>query len=287
MPFLSLNGFTMEVAINNARRRVTSAGKRRRAYRGQMRDGTRGNRRELKLRTCFHDHEEAQAMIHLVNGEGHVVYFREGWDAATGLSPVVEDLSNCRFDRAETPFPGYEPGSFRSESDQRMMTFDAQLKDDWTLHGWVRIDGEVWEPYTRTSDGCAYVAGVRDDTLWDNTWGNYSVDVLDGRLHLMGNGGDITWLHHLCLLPWVASEEMVLAWHAATKPWGPMPLLRVEGDLITSSEEFMLGRVDDVTFITKPHDLGAPFGWVNNAEIIDLTLMEYRDGYVADDQVAG
>ena len=111
MPFLTLNGHTFKVASGYASKSVSSSGSRIRSYRGQMRNQTRGKRREWNLRTCFEVNGLAETMISTINGEGHLVRFTDSWDAATGLAPEVGVLSGVAFDPANAgPFTGFPPG---------------------------------------------------------------------------------------------------------------------------------------------------------------------------------
>lgn len=284
MPFLTLNGYTVSVAIDSSSRRPKGRGKRSRAYRGQIRDGTRGQRREFKLRACFKDHEEAETLISVVNGEGHMIYFRDGLQAGTGLTPEVCSLFGVLLDKAESPFSStFEAGSLEitNASNSAILRYDAQLCDEWTLHFWYK-DSSVWHVVTKRSDGVFYEDGVRDDTQWVGPHGNIDIRVDDGRVTISGSGFNVDHLHHLAILPYKAHENFITAWHASTTPWSDLPALRMEGDLINTDHEHVFGSVSDVAYVQKPSEVSG-FGWVNNSEIVDFTLTEVPPGFLSEE----
>lgn len=284
MPFLTINGQTIQVAVGSGSRTISKVGKRSRAYRGQLRDGTRGKRRGLTFRACFQDHEYADTMISVINGDGHVAFLRRGFDADTGLQPEIGSLVDTHFDKTASPFTGFETGSIRSEGDGMILRYDAQLCDEWTIHFWYQVDGTGWQVRTMRDDGVTYTDGVRVDTDFGVACGNFGVDVIDGRVEVNGFGSDVTWLHHLALLPYRAHTDFIETWHAAAKPWSGLPVVRVEGDALVTDHELFFGKVTGSTFIGKPQQV-SPFGWVNNAQIVEFELSEVAQGFVYDDTV--
>lgn len=286
MPFLTLNGHTFRVADNTAKRKVNRKGRRTRAYRGQMRDGTRGQRRQFSMQACFVDFDEAETIIHTINGEGHVVTFTRGWEAATGLQPEVGRLEGTYFDRSQSPFSSpFEQGCLVFEGDgDPVLRYDAQLCDEYTIHWWQRVDAGDWQVCTFRDDALGYVDGVVDDDLFADTasatGGNCRLYVTEGRLGISGRAADPTRLHHLAILPWRASVSQIETWHAATKPWGHLPLLRAEGDMLLTDHEFFFGEVDNVEFVQHGRNVDG-LGWVNNAQLVDFTLYEYQPGFVS------
>lgn len=283
MPFLTVNGHTFPVADNTGKRKVTRKGRRTRAYRGQMRDGTRGQRRQLSFKTCFTDHEEAQTFIRTLHGEGHVIYFTRGWDAATGLTPEIGNLNGITFDRTLSPFSSsFEQGSLvvGPSSSDVFARYDAQLDDEWTLHFWYNENGVGWHPATKLSDGRFFEDGLSLPGLWEGPFDNISIRVVEGRVELAGEGNPASYLHHLAIMPYLVDESFITTWHAATKPWGEMPLLRVEGDALLTDHEFFFGEVTGVQYIQFGRHVDG-LGWVNNGQEIDFTLHEFQPGFVS------
>lgn len=286
MPFLTLNGHTFRVVDGSAGRRVSMKGSRSRAYRGQMRDGTRGKRREWNLRTCFEVNGLAETMISTINGEGHLVRFTDSWDAATGLAPEVGVLADVAFDPANAgPFTGFPPGCIQSEGDSTHFIYDFQARDEWTLHAWYQVDGDPdWSVKTIRDDGARWENGTQNDAL-SSAFGNWNAIMKDGRLTLAGLGGDLTRLRHLAMLPYRAHADFITSWHASTTPWGALPLLRMEGDIIATDHEFVFGEVTGVSYVSRGDVEG--FGWVNNSEVIDFRLTEYATTYRSFPSVPG
>jgi hypothetical protein len=286
MPFLTLNGHTFRVADASPRRRVITSGRRKRAYRGQMRNATRGQRREWRLRTCISNFSMSDNFISMINGEGHLVRFVEGWDAATALQPEVGNLQGSRFDVSKAgPFSGFPDGAFVSDGDGLILRYDPQLTDEHTVHLWFDVDNSGWEVHTFIDDGSAWRNGVRDDTLWPFSAGNFVIEVRNGRVEIHGLGSDPTALRHLAMLPYRANHDVVVSWHASTKPFGDLPLLRMEGDMLLTDHEFVFGEVVDVTFVEQGNVDG--FGWQNNANVIDFTLIEYATAFRSFPNVPG
>lgn len=287
MPFLTVNGVTFSVRAGSANRSIVRKGKRSRAYRGQMRNATRGKRRKQVFQACFKDFEFAETMIDVINGDGHLVNFINGVDATTSLQPEVGSWANTRLDKATGPFTGFEAGCLESEGADLLFRYKAQLGDESTIHTWAKVDTAVWKPHTFRSDGIYYVDGVRQDSSFNYggvTIGNLEIAVRGGSLDLTGTGSDITRYSNLAILPYWAHTDFIEAWHASTKPWSGLPALRVEGDALVTDHEMFFGEVTGVGFIGKPREV-APWGWLNNAQIVEFTLDEVADGFVYDDTV--
>ena len=283
MPFISLNGYTIKVANGSAKRGLIRRGQRARTYLGRATKRTRGERRTWDLRTCAQDHEQSETLINIINGTGHLAYFRRGFDCnRTGLQPEVGFLENSRLDRSLTPFTAFDPGSLRTDADQFVARYRANLGREWTLL-WYETEGLLgaWRQHVKRSDGAAWRDGVRDDSLWEVFDGNFRIDVRAGNVELVGQGGDVIGLHHLAMLPYKASATVIEQWGANTKPWGALPSLRMEGDLIVTDFEFVQGVVTDVQYAQQGVDdeLG-PIN--NNAEIITFTLTERTSAFRSD-----
>lgn len=289
MPFLTVNGFTFPVKIGSSGRSVSRRGKRRRAFRGQMRDAERGKRSDLRFSTCFDDFDTAKTFEHILNGEGHVVYFRDGLQASTGLNPEIIDLSGSGFEIARAgPFPGFDGGTFSSDAGAIVMRYDAQLCDEWTIL-WAEesFTDNTWRFLSRRHDGAFWQDGVRVDTQWLNgrgVPGEWEVTVRNGKVELASNGADGGALHHLVILPFHASDDFVEAFGTSTKPWGPMPALRVEGDALQTDHEFFFGRVKSIDYITVPSTVDG-WGRISNGALVQFELEAIASAFVADDSV--
>ena len=289
MSFLNIQGWTVPVTNATPKRRLMkTGGGRSTSFRGMSRDPRRGVRRMWDVTACFLDFDEGDALIHLIQGEGHLVHFKDGLEASTGLMPdpghelivVDPDASNSFGDLgAATVFQGVQGQCF--------LTYDAQLADDcWTLVWWDVQGG--WVPMTKRSDGAGWRAGVRDDTAGSpGGSSDFFVEVQGGKVcWIIDNpsGGQV--VDDFTMLPWVAPESMILDWHAMSNPFGPFPVLRVEGDIIEEDFAFCVGEVTGVDFIQKSTQVPG-IGWVNNAKVVKFALMEVPEGFVRDADIPG
>lgn len=279
MAFLTLNGATFAVVDGSVNRRIRRKGKRSRAYRGQLRDGQRGRRRSWAFRACFKDHEEAETMARIINGEGHVVHFVDGFAADTGLQPELLTLSSVTWDFTVGPFSGFTTGSMVGDPFDDVCRYDPQFADDWTIMWWERVGGD-WRVIANRSDGRAWLNGVEDTSAWQGI-DAYSLRVEEGRVTVAGFGAEIGYMHQLVMLPFKAADTFITQWAAATKPWGGLPVLRMEGDVIATDHEYVLGEVTSQVYVQKPHD-DPDFGWANNAEYVEFNLTELATEFVAD-----
>ena len=286
MPFLTVNGFTVQVFDGSHEKQPIRRGGRRRSFRSQMRDGRRGVRNRHEFRTCFMDFDDAETFINVVNGLGHLIYFRDGFQATSGLMPVVNQLSSVRFDFTQVPFAGFPNGSLYGDSGSDcQFSYDAQLRDDdWTIF-WMEYDvnepGYVFQ--TSRSDLAHWRDGVRTDAQFGGGV-EWKLKVVAGHVHLSTVGADSGQLHHMAFLPYRASDRFIETWHALTQPWGPTPSLRVTGDVLRTDRELFFGEVTGVDIIQKPTAIPG-IGWVNNSKVISFALDEIADGFVADPKV--
>jgi hypothetical protein len=283
MAFLSPNGITIPVFDASPSRSLERKGSRRRSLRGEVHDLSRGSRRAWKMTACFigvgHGYEDGDAFEHLVQGEGHYLGFANGLQASTGLQPMPGHAGITW-----NPANGFGgvPGYLDTTGTVRLQ-YDAQLGDDWTVV--CRDSSAAW-----AISGLAFTdAGGWDDTtertsLADiNSFSSMNFEVVDGVLTIssgMGSG-----LDDLVILPWRATGSMLQTWAAlGTAEWGPLPVLRVTGDVIAEDHAFMVGEVNGVRYVGKGSVSGSvSTAWVNNAKIVDFTLHEVPPSFVRSD----
>lgn len=229
---------------------------------------------------------EAEAFEHLVQGEGHFIGFGTGLHASTGLNPMP-GYAAITWNGAA--WYGNQPGYIITSS-STVLQYDAQLGRDWSVlfrEGGVSpvwAGGATFNSAGRASyNGGSYTYGIGD---WAQ--GNdHDVSVIDGVVTFRGTSN--SHLDDVVILPWVITDEMADLWStpnlANGEPvWGPLPVLRVTGDLIAESHSYMVGEVTGVKYVGKGRVGGNVSSmWVNNAKIVDFTLTEVSDTFVRAD----
>src|SRR5688572_2742886 len=98
--FLDVNGLQVFVRNATPTQKLTKVGKRGRSFRGKIRDTRRYIRQAWDCTAVVAEFDEAKALIHMLNGEGHHVDFFDGLQASTGLNAL----------------PGYQPMILRPSS---------------------------------------------------------------------------------------------------------------------------------------------------------------------------
>lgn len=285
MGWLHLNRDEAPILNATVRRNVGRMGSRQgKAFRGEVHDLSRGSRRAWNLTACFIDIEanyaDADAFINLVEGNGHYISFGTGLHASTGLNPL----------------PGYtgvswvsangesgEPGLV-SLSDAARIQYDPQFGNEWTVV--FLEDPSAWRAAVYRSDGTGWLDGVAQTWSPGSGFTTADLSVVDGVVTI--TSAAFVDLDDVALLPWRVSDAMGVEWStlpAGAPVFGPLPSLRVSGEMIAESHSYMVGEVTDERFISKPQMLEGNVSsrWVNNARLIDFTLREVPQTFVRSD----
>lgn len=283
MPFLNVNNVTFPIANETPRRTIVRQSSPMRSFRGQVRDPRRGIRRSWAMETAFASAEEATAFQNLLHGRGHFFDLRDGLHASTGLGPrpgydgfYIDPTKLHGSDTSVVVFDTAKTGEF--------MSVDAQLADDWTILWYEDAnDNNTWAHMARTSDGRGLEDGVRDDDVGVPAAGASEVtfDVIDGVVRFQKeNGIDLNW-DDVVILPYLLPDSFITQLSAAAQPFGPCPLLLVEGDTILADLTYAFGEVTQTDFVPGGSKQ-ASVGWMNDARVVRFNISEVTDTFVND-----
>ena len=261
-------------------RNVSRKGSTNRSARGKAQDGGRGHRPAFSFRTSLSSYDEANSIAQILRGRGDVIYFRNGTQGSKGTMPK-EMGTNCAFDLNQaSPFDDDQGGGLYGEDPSAYLIYDYQLGQDWDLNSdytilWCEFNGgdSAWHRSALRSDGTFVFDGLFNNDRWDEGSGNgmeWMLRVDDGQLRMEAIGGDGGTLYHVVVLPFIASDTVIDAFMNSTVAWGPLPALRVTGDVITTDHEFMFGSVKSESW--KRADLLDGEGLRSNNLIIDFEL---------------
>lgn len=231
MPFLSLNGWEVEVADNAAALEFVEVG----ASEGRGFAGTnRSTRRALKRKGEFTatplSNADGSGLIRLLNGEGwHFPFDSDLYSEDTLLNPTTGYTATLG---TATPSPKFGTKRLTVPS-ATTIAWDCALSTSYTLACWF-WNGAAWEHWVRRSD-----AGVV--TLWkDGTSGQAAcgfMKVSSTSAQLLGrnaadDGNAAAYIDDLVVLPWSASDGQIAAWCAATAAFSALPKLDLAGDVL-------------------------------------------------------
>lgn len=273
MPFLTVNGYTTKVADKQARTGNVKPGRRDRSARGKIRQGDRYTRRTWTLETPVLPLDEAQALMHLVFGEGHFWDFADGLQASTSLVPLPGFSTTVRLNPQAWGAFGKGCLAFQGAGTIR---WDVQARDDEWCVLWWEWDPLLfrWDGLAKRSDGMGYKNGVRDDTVGEPATAVIAPTVNGGILTLTSTGSGRN-VDDMAFLPWKPTAAMLAAFTAATGKWGPCPLVRVTGDMVAGQTLFCVGEAQAL-----PFQQGSIAGaWQNNLQRVGFRLKEMDPAY--------
>lgn len=241
--FLRIQGITIPVPDENARRQPTAAGSRRRAGRGDLNDPRRGVRGGSQFSTDILPGSEADAFEGLLGGRGHVWLLKDGFASGRGLHPEP-GYRLIRFDPTwvSTLFPDV-PGQMTIDAgaNGHFMTIDPQIEDDtcWTFVAYV--DGEH---QARRGDGAAFdVDGDLDPTILAPGGGTgIFIKMIDGRLFFYLDDASAHTIELMMLFPFIAPADWILQWNGGGFPIGPAPILGADGDFREESKVWLFSE---------------------------------------------
>lgn len=250
------------------------------SMRGERHDSRRGIRRVWDADIPFTVEAEAKALARMLHGDGWMFDLTDGLHSINALGPqpgytgfsIDPDKSN-KFDIGCAVFDNLFEGRF--------IRIDAQLQN-WQIM-WLEDDGDMdtWVHYARTSDGRGYAAGVRDDTVGTiGGTGRVVVQVFEGVVFLSKEGTADLNLDDIVVLPYNMPETFFPSLSADTSRFGPNPMCRLTGDIITEDHTFVRGDVTGAAIIQGAAKDGS--GWQNNARTPKITLVEFSDAFMED-----
>ena len=277
--FLRVNGIQLAVGNATLTQKSSRTGKRARTFRGQMRDARRGIRRSWDMELVIRDFEGSEGIIRMVNGEGHMVDFTDGFQAATGLVPR----------RIDTPVildPSMS-GAFNTNgvlvikptligADDEVLSYDPQFGDQWTVLVQSRSGTTGWSCSALCSDGRRFRNGIASTMALKrgvSPEGVYA-SVLGGAVDVFRDSTlpDATlYLDDFIMLPYRMTDSMLAQLTTSSTKFGACPTLRCVGDIFGGHTVVCVGEVSTINFSEKPNADGV---WLNNARVTRLTLSE-------------
>lgn len=231
---------------------------------------------------------DAESFVRQLNGEGHVVYFNDGVHASTGLNPLPGYQG---FKINQQGFGAF--GAFGGVMETlggagELLRYDAQLRDGhWTFMQWDSDGG--WNLKARTGDGRSYqntTGGFTENKETLSPDDEFTIDVVDGVLALSVNTSGAQYTDDIVILPYNASRAQIEGHASIQHPMGPLPVMRMTGDIVSEQWIYVVGTVTNREYVNKPTNMRG-FGWVSNAEVIRFTLTEVTPGWVYDNNIPG
>jgi hypothetical protein len=285
MPFATLQGIRIPLlAASGADQIRTSTGVTFSSGLGQMDSGRRQKRRVWRGTACFYaegdSYADGAAFRDLLAGRGHLVRFSEGFEASTWLGPEP-GYRDCYVDpTAADPFGG-ETGILQVRAsgvtDRPFLAYDFQLPSTGWAFVWWEYDDDGFYHRAISWDGTTrrgWQDGVRDDDVGTASGPGTSnflrPIVTDGIARLVRAGSDAFQVGPVLGLQFCPSAAQMAQLTQHIQPFGPMPALRLEGEMI--GEEWVHVR---------PTPLRSDFfllydssGRRNNVRLIEFDLAE-------------
>lgn len=255
MAFLTLNGVEIPVLDGNASRSRVLIGERGRAFDGTFRSSVRARKRQWSLATPVVTKAEADAIVGLVEGQGHHWSFDADLYSDKGLVGTGAGASVG----TTSPSPKFGAGRLGITTGNTA-TFALSLGGAWTVMVW-QWDGAAWDHYVVTSAGHKWVNGIRNDAA-TTTW----LAVSSGTLTLSAPSA-AAYYDDLVALPYVIPAAWAEVWGVATSAFSALPRLAMAGDIGTATVEGELGA----EAYTQAQVDG---GWRDNALTVEFTLSE-------------
>ena len=213
MAFLELNGWTVPVAAGSVSEEPVEIGERDRAFDGTYRSSIRAVKRRWRMKTVPMIRSDAEALRGLLLGLGHYWSFDTDLYSSKGLGPVA----------GYSATQSSTGGRFGGKVSVTSISYAAGLPSSWTVLV-SRWSGTAWEKYAVRSDGAKWKDGARNDAL-STTW----LSVSGGTVTLTGTS---TSFDELIVLPYLATDAQIQAWHALTVPFSALPRINATGDLV-------------------------------------------------------
>lgn len=264
MPFLSINNQTVPVRDRTPSRKPSFKGRRERSRAGQMRDGRRDKKRRLSLTSVVSDIAAADALRHLIQGEGHYFSFDNGLDASTGLQPSLN--ATVKLVTSGGKFNG-----FAEVESAGSMAIDAQLPEEWTVSAWIDDGtGAGFEAIALRSDNTQFESGVSGSFGVQNVLSESS-----GILTILGvdraGANAAVKIDELVVLPWFAVDAQIAAWHGLATSFSPLPFLNITGDMIEETNGIRVrGNITSQSYIQR----GTSSDFRNSDIITEFELIE-------------
>lgn len=251
--FLLLNGYPLRV--RDVTKEPIEIGERDRAFSGKYRSSRRALKRRWRMKTVPMIRTHAEAVKGLLLGLGHYWSFDDDLYSSKGLGP------NAGYTATQSPTGGLYGGKASITS----ITYAVGLPtDEWTVSV-ARWSGTAWELYAVRADGAKWRNGARDDAL-NTSW----LSVSGGSLTLTGSPTDYD---ELVAVPYLATDQQIVAWHGLTLPFSALPRLNATGDLVRRGAEDPLVVEAEITGV-EIMSFAKDGSWHKDGMVLEFVLEE-------------
>lgn len=244
MPFASLNGVTLAVALNDVERAELEIGAGlERAFSGAALRSVQAVKRQWTLGLTPATQEEGVALVGLLQGRGDHLTFDADLYSDKGAGTSL----NVGASRAtSTPSPKWGAGRLAiAAAGGNQVAWPLQLGTRWTVGCW-RYESSTWHWYWVRYNGSAYAVwknGASSSTSLPS-W----LAVSSGSLYLVGNASTAEAFDDVWAVPYVMPTSWVAGLYALAQAqaFPQWPRLLLSGDLIPESSATVMGKVGRV-----------------------------------------
>ena len=228
MPFLTINGVTVPVALGSASLSYAPVGgELERSPSGELAGGYSTTKREWRMSTTPIPASELDAWTGLIEGKGHSwpfdtgLYSARGRGTSSGTASIVG--SGMRW--------GAGCVSITTGSS---VSWNPGLGAYWTLSFWSKDLGVgTWVHWVRRSDGAEWRNGV---TVAPGTSVG-EVTVTSGQVVLFGADGSDFYIDDVVAMPFAAPDSWAAGFYTrhSASAWTDLPRVLAGGDFCASS----------------------------------------------------
>jgi hypothetical protein len=276
MSYLTLSGFNVPVSVTSASFASEAIGGRSRAFSGQALPERRALVRTFTLGSPVDTRADAQALIGLIEGNGHKWNFDADLYSSKGLGP------QAGYTITMSATGGVISGYVQVTSAQSITWRKLQYSDYSVMI--YKYTGGAWHQYVLTydistnttvqyKDGAPHSPVAGDSIL---NW--FSFTTSTGDFTFLGkdiDGANANARYdELVIVPWLMTASMVSSFHAqiatAGIPFSELPLLNVAGDIIPDGPVQFVGAPISGTFEPAQVSASESFGMVVNFELAEF-----------------
>lgn len=266
MPFLSLNGVKVSVAVDSVSMTyVGVGGDLARSPSGTLAGGPSVTKREWTMTTTPVPMEEVAAWTGLIEGAGHVWSFDADLYSSRGRGITQGgDVSSISLVGGGGQYDGYAAAADDAGTEAY---FTVTQTNTWTLVGWSdSVFVGSWHHFLLTSTGVNKVDGVTASDADDLFAVNYTPGRVQFHTLTFGsfNVDDLVYLPYEMPAAWVSQ---IYAFHSAS-PWSALPRVTASGTFAPAPVT-VRGKVTDTKAIHY-----SPDGTPTTGYTLEFTLKE-------------
>jgi hypothetical protein len=242
VPFLSINGVTLRIAVDSVSMSyVEVGGEAARSPAGELVGGPSTTKREWRMTTTPVPVSEVDAWVGLIEGKGHVFPLDDDFYSSRGRGP--SSISGVPLPNLHGFDTKWGSGRLSAPSDSSVH-WAIGLGSTWTLFGWTSgyYAGTSWTHSIIRSDGGLWL----DGTYVPPAFGVGEFFVAGGDFVVVGADGSDWYFDDVVALPYAVPD----AWSAGmygrhgANAWSALPRVLAEGTFAPSPVT-VRGRVTD------------------------------------------